>query len=248
MGERSGIAAIHSQLLKSHNNNTAFILIVLGFHGLLHLLRPSKRILPTKRPNAARNTYSSPQSGRATALQPVLRPMEVKWRRQLCRIAPPVKRHLDLAWQGASPLGERGRRADGNGSRRATEPCAAAEAHVEEHLVVCTPPCSTCAPPCSMCAPPLAVPPSPSGGVRALRERGERNRQCKGRDNGGAACGARECAAIASRKQAAASFTAACVAPCRLEVSNCSSARAVCAAATRREQAMERTSKRGERR
>ena len=82
----------------------AFILIVLGFHGLLHLLRPSKRILPTKRPNAARNTYSSPQSGRATALQPVLRPMEVKWRRQLCRIAPPVKRHLDLAWQGASPL------------------------------------------------------------------------------------------------------------------------------------------------
>ena len=130
----------------------------------------------------------------------------------------------------------------------ATEPCAADEAHVEEHLVVCTPPCSTCAPPCSMCAPPLAVPPSPSGGVRALRERGERNRQCKGRDNGGAACGARECAAIALRKRAAASFTAACVAPCRLEVSNCSSARAVCAAATRREQAMERTSKRGERR
>ena len=111
MGERSGIAAIHSQLLKSHNNNTAFILIVLGFHGLLHLLRPSKRILPTKRPNAARNTYSSPQSGRATALQPVLRPMEVKWRRQLCRIAlgkqTPVKRHLDQAWQGASPLQRR---------------------------------------------------------------------------------------------------------------------------------------------
>ena len=29
----------------------------------------------------------------------------------------------------------------------ATEPCVAAEAQVEEHLVVCTPPCSTCAPP-----------------------------------------------------------------------------------------------------
>eukprot|EP00964_Phaeocystis_antarctica_P087026 scaffold55153_cov112-Phaeocystis_antarctica.AAC.1 len=39
-------------------------------------------------------------------------------------------------------------------------------------------------------------------------------------------------------------YPAACVAPCRLDVSSCSSARAVCIAASRREQAMERTRRR----
>ena len=106
MGERSGIAAIHSQLLKQHNNNTHFIDDIglpwpsSAFYA--HFARPHS----TTRPNDMHITSSSPQTG--TSQQ--CRLGRAQWTRQHWLQATRsawMLAHLDKARWGASPLPSR---------------------------------------------------------------------------------------------------------------------------------------------
>ena len=121
MGERSGIAPIHSQLLKQHNNNTHFIGLPWpsspssAFYA--HFARPHS----TTRPNDMRTTFSSPQTG--TSQQ--CRLGRAQWTRQHCcnqHALPLMLAHLDTAQWGASPPPRRFTLATINPLRRPPHP------------------------------------------------------------------------------------------------------------------------------
>ena len=121
MGERSGIAPIHSQLLKQNNNNNNFIGLPWpsspssAFYA--HFARPHS----TTRPNDMRTTFSSPQTG--TSQQ--CRLGRAQWTRQHCcnqHALPLMLAHLDTAQWGASPPPRRLEIANDTSLRRPPHP------------------------------------------------------------------------------------------------------------------------------